>query len=139
MPDRKIVIVGDAGVGKTNLVHYLKENPFEKKYFATVGAEVHPYHFEGKDETIEIWDLAGKAVLQGFRDAYLRNADLAIVMQDVNRKSTFRNAHNYWIPKLTDSKIILVGNKSEHPGEDMICLQTGMGLPELIEKIKSNL
>jgi GTP-binding nuclear protein Ran len=46
MSHRKIVIVGDAGVGKTNLVRFLKEVHFEKKYFATVGVEVHPYSFD---------------------------------------------------------------------------------------------
>ena len=139
MSHRKIVIVGDAGVGKTNLVRFLKEVHFEKKYFATVGVEVHPYSFDEGPANYVIQDLAGNSALAGSRDAYLADAHMAIVMQDVNRKSTLKNAHEYWIPKLTTTNMIVVGNKSETPGENLICLQTGMGLPELIETIQSKL
>jgi GTPase SAR1 family protein len=40
VPEYKLVLVGDGGVGKTTFVKRHKTGEFEKKYVATVGAEV---------------------------------------------------------------------------------------------------
>jgi GTPase SAR1 family protein len=45
VPQFKLVLVGDGGVGKTTFVKRHKTGEFEKKYVATVGAEVHPMDF----------------------------------------------------------------------------------------------
>jgi Ras-related protein Rab-11A len=133
MHSKKIVIIGDAAVGKTNFVRMLKDVSFEKKYFATVGTEVHPYSFD--DTTCTIWDIAGQPMYQGHLDGYLNDADIAIVMYDVNRKSTFENIHKYWIPKLNTSNILIVGNKSENAGNNIMNVKTGAGVAEVIRAI----
>ena len=133
MHSKKIVIVGDAAVGKTNFVRMLKDVSFEKKYFATVGTEVHPYSFD--DTMCTIWDIAGHPMYRDHLDGYLNDADIAIVMYDVNRKSTFENIHKYWIPKLNTSNILIVGNKSENAGDNVMNVKTGAGLAEVIREI----
>jgi len=45
VPTFKLVLVGDGGVGKTTFVKRHLSGEFEKKYVATVGAEVHPMDF----------------------------------------------------------------------------------------------
>lgn len=138
MSSKKIIIVGDAGVGKTNFVRMLKENGFEKKYIATVGAEVHPHSFDGRN-IYTIWDVGGDPKYADLIDGYLNDVDMAIVMYDVNRKSTYESIHSYWIPKLTTTNILLVGNKSDTHGNPGISVKTGEGVPEIIEKMKQQL
>jgi small GTP-binding protein len=133
MHSKKIVIVGDAAVGKTNFVRMLKDVSFEKKYFATVGTEVHPYSFD--DTMCTIWDIAGHPMYRDHLDGYLNDADIAIAMYDVNRKSTFENIHKYWIPKLNTSNILIVGNKSENAGNNVMNVKTGAGVAEVIREI----
>ena len=137
MPSKKIVIVGDAAVGKTNFVKMLKDVSFEKKYFATVGTEVHPYSFD--DTRCTIWDIAGHPMYRDHLDGYLNDADIAIVMYDVNRKSTFENIHKYWIPKLKTSNILIVGNKSETGEDNAMNVKTGVNVELVIREIKKML
>ena len=42
IPEFKLLLVGDGGVGKTTFVRRHLTGEFEKKYVATVGVEVHP-------------------------------------------------------------------------------------------------
>ena len=41
----KLVIIGDGGVGKTTFVKRHITGEYEKRYIATIGAEVHPLAF----------------------------------------------------------------------------------------------
>ena len=68
----KCLLVGDGGVGKTTFVKRHKTGEFEKKYVATVGAEVIPMDFttnRGK-MIFSVWDTAGQEKYAGLRDGY---------------------------------------------------------------------
>ena len=71
-PEFKLVLVGDGGVGKTTFVKRHKTGEFEKKYVATVGAEVHPMDFTTNRGKIvfNVWDTAGQEKYAGLRDGY---------------------------------------------------------------------
>lgn len=61
MPEFKLVLVGDGGVGKTTFVKRHLTGEFEKKYIATLGVEVHPMPFFTSHGKIKfnVWDTAG--------------------------------------------------------------------------------
>ncbi len=72
VPQFKLVLVGDGGVGKTTFVKRHKSGEFEKKYVPTLGAEVHPMDFvtdRGK-LVFNVWDTAGQEKYAGLRDGY---------------------------------------------------------------------
>ena len=71
-PTFKLVLVGDGGVGKTTFVKRHLTGEFEKKYVATVGAEVHPMDFTTNRGKIvfNVWDTAGQEKYAGLRDGY---------------------------------------------------------------------
>jgi GTP-binding nuclear protein Ran len=75
-------LVGDGGVGKTTFVKRHRTGEFEKKYVATVGAEVHPMDFNTNMGKIifNVWDTAGQEKHAGLRDGYYISADCAIIM-----------------------------------------------------------
>lgn len=72
IPNFKLVLVGDGGVGKTTFVKRHISGEFEKKYVATVGAEVHPMEFTTSRGKImfNVWDTAGQERFAGLRDGY---------------------------------------------------------------------
>jgi len=93
IPQYKLILVGDGGVGKSAFLKRHLSGEFEKKYVATLGVEVHPLLFHTNYGPIKfnIWDCAGQEKFGGLRDGYYVGADAAILMFDVTNKLTYKN------------------------------------------------
>lgn len=114
----KLVLAGDAGVGKTVYTKRFLTGEFEKKYVATVGAEVHPIDFNTTSGKIvfNIWDTAGQEKYAGLRENYYKDADAAIIMFDVTSRISYKNVANWYhdIRAIRpDIPIVIVGNKCD--------------------------
>lgn len=72
IPEFKLVIAGDGGVGKTTFVKRHVTGEFVKQYVATIGAEVTPMTFTTNRGVIRfnVWDTAGQEKYAGLRDGY---------------------------------------------------------------------
>jgi Ras-related protein Rab-11A len=115
----KVVIVGDSGVGKTNLVKRFITNTFYKDSKATVGVEFLSKSFtvNGKVFKLELWDTAGQERYKSITSAYFKGAKGALVVYDVTAKPTFDNVDK-WCSELQTKgskniNIIMVGNKTD--------------------------
>jgi GTP-binding nuclear protein Ran len=112
----KLVLVGDGDTGKTTFVKRHLTGEFEKKYVATVGAEVHPLDFYtnyGKF-VFNVWDTAGQERMGGLRDAYYIKSDAAIIMFDVTSRETYKSVQDWYkdlIRVVEHIPIVLCGNK----------------------------
>jgi GTP-binding nuclear protein Ran len=116
VPEFKVVLVGDGGVGKTTFVKRHLTGEFERKYVATMGAEVHPLHFATNYGNIRfnVWDTAGQEKFAGLRDGYYVASQAAIIMFDVTSRVTYKsvpNWHRDLVRVCDDIPIVLVGNK----------------------------
>lgn len=58
----KVIIVGDSGVGKTNLLTYFCEGVFKESYVATIGVDfkIKMLQVDDKKIKLQIWDTAGQ-------------------------------------------------------------------------------
>jgi len=118
IPEFKLVLVGDGGVGKTTFVKRHLTGEFEKKYVATLGVEVHPLTFHTNRGALRfnVWDTAGQEKFGGLRDGYYIQGQCAIIMFDVTSRITYKNVPN-WHRDLTrvceNIPIVLCGNKVE--------------------------
>merc|ERR1712061_377799 len=116
VPEFKLVLVGDGGVGKTTLVKRHLTGEFEKKYVATLGVEVHPLCFHTNRGVIRfnVWDTAGQEKFGGLRDGYYIQGQCAVIMFDVTSRITYKNVPNWHrdIVRVCENiPIVLVGNK----------------------------
>merc|ERR1712137_140782 len=116
IPEFKLVLVGDGGVGKTTLVKRHLTGEFEKKYIPTLGVEVHPLKFTTNcgPLTFNVWDTAGQEKFGGLRDGYYVQGQCAIIMFDVTSRITYKNVPNWHrdIVRVCENiPIVLVGNK----------------------------
>jgi GTP-binding nuclear protein Ran len=112
----KLILVGDGGVGKTTFVKRHLTGEFEKKYVATLGAEVHPLQFTTSMGKIKfnVWDTAGQEKFAGLRDGYYIEATCGIIMFDVTSRITYKNVPNWHrdlVRVCENIPIVLVGNK----------------------------
>jgi len=119
MPEFKLILVGDVGVGKTTFVKRHLTGEFEKKYVATLEVEIHPLVFHTNRGPIKfnVWDMGRKKGVFGeLRDGYYIQGQCAIIMFDVTSRITYKNVPN-WHRDLTrvceNIPIVLTGNKVE--------------------------
>ena len=115
----KIVIIGDAGVGKTSMIQQFVNRKFDKRYEETIGVEFQVKTFKINDTItkIEIWDTAGSERFASITKNYYRGADGALIVYDISNKTTFDNVEN-WFNDLKnackeEAFIILIGNKND--------------------------
>ncbi|XP_049852068.1 ras-related protein rab-11.1-like [Schistocerca gregaria] len=113
----KIVLVGDSGVGKSNLLSRFTKGEFYEDTKSTIGVEfaVKSLKIESKVIKAQIWDTAGQERYRAITSAYYRSAVGAMLVYDISKKETFDNIER-WLTELrqhTDSNVtlMLVGNK----------------------------
>ena len=115
----KVIIIGDSGVGKTNIMNKFLKNIFMEESKATVGVEFGSKLFDinGHKIKAQIWDTAGQEKYKSITGAYFKGSKGALVVYDITQKSTYESLEK-WVndlksagdPKIT---IILIGNKSD--------------------------
>ncbi|KAL8131878.1 ras-related protein Rab11D-like [Apium graveolens] len=115
----KLVIIGDSGVGKSNLLSRFTRNEFNLESKSTIGVEfaTKSLDFDSKVIKAQIWDTAGQERYRAITSAYYRGAVGALLVYDVTRRISFENVER-WLKELrdhTDQNIVvmLVGNKSD--------------------------
>lgn len=115
----KVVIIGDSGVGKSNLLSRFTKNEFSLDSKSTIGVEFATRSIRVDDKVVkaQIWDTAGQERYRAITSAYYRGAVGALLVYDVTRHVTFENLER-WLKELrdhTDANIVimLVGNKSD--------------------------
>jgi len=115
----KVVLIGDSGVGKSNLLSRFTRNEFNLETKSTIGVEFATRSIctEGKTIKAQIWDTAGQERYRAITSAYYRGAVGALLVYDIAKYSTFKNVER-WLTELRENAdkhifIMLVGNKSD--------------------------
>ncbi|XP_061364271.1 ras-related protein RABA1f-like [Gastrolobium bilobum] len=115
----KLVLIGDSGVGKSNLLSRFTRNEFSLESKSTIGVEFATRSVRVDDKVVkaQIWDTAGQERYRAITSAYYRGAVGALLVYDVTRHVTFENVER-WLRELrdhTDTNIVimLVGNKAD--------------------------
>ena len=113
----KFIILGDSGVGKTNLLLRYVGESFSENYIATLGIDFKMKNIIYNDVKIslQIWDTAGQERFRSITKSFLKGTDGIIFMYDISKKDSFLNLKN-WIAeidnsKLPDVKFVICGNK----------------------------
>ncbi|KAG5438203.1 hypothetical protein PCANB_003054 [Pneumocystis canis] len=115
----KVVLIGDSGVGKSNLLSRFTRNEFNLESKSTIGVEfaTRSIQVDGKTIKAQIWDTAGQERYRAITSAYYRGAVGALLVYDITKPVTHENVQR-WLKELRDHAdsnivIMLVGNKSD--------------------------
>ncbi|XP_075244332.1 uncharacterized protein LOC142338452 isoform X1 [Convolutriloba macropyga] len=113
----KIVLVGDSGVGKSNLLARFARNEFNLDSRSTIGVEfaTKSVRVDNKIIKAQIWDTAGQERYRVISSAYYRNSVGAVLVYDITKQESFQQLEK-WKKEISDfaptlCKTILVGNK----------------------------
>ncbi|KAJ6700450.1 hypothetical protein OIU79_013479 [Salix purpurea] len=115
----KIVLIGDSGVGKSNILSRFTRNEFCLESKSTIGVEfaTRTLQVDGKTVKAQIWDTAGQERYRAITSAYYRGAVGALLVYDITKRQTFENVQR-WLRELRDHAdsnivIMMAGNKSD--------------------------
>eukprot|EP00918_Siedleckia_nematoides_P057242 GHVU01124856.1.p1 GENE.GHVU01124856.1~~GHVU01124856.1.p1 ORF type:complete len:216 (+),score=21.02 GHVU01124856.1:137-784(+) len=115
----KIVLIGDSGVGKSNLLSRFTKDEFNLESKSTIGVEfaTKSVQTEGKVIKAQIWDTAGQERYRAITSAYYRGAVGALLVFDLSKKQSYDHVTK-WLAELRQHAdenivILLVGNKSD--------------------------
>merc|ERR1711881_459949 len=108
----KVVLIGDSGVGKSNLLSRFTRNEFNLESKSTIGVEfaTRSVSIEGKTIKAQIWDTAGQERYRAITSAYYRGAVGALVVYDISKLRSFNNIERWLseLRELSDSDIVVM-------------------------------
>jgi small GTP-binding protein len=135
----KVIVLGNAGVGKTCLTSKAIKDEFLPNHQTTIGFEFFSFiiRIENKIIKIQIWDTCGQEIYRSLITNFYKKSSLAFIMYAIDDRDSFDDIEN-WLKDLKsnscpDCKIFLIGNKadleenrkvSKEEGED-ICKKYG--------------
>ncbi|MFX0205402.1 MAG: Rab family GTPase [Candidatus Hodarchaeota archaeon] len=146
---RKIVLIGDPGVGKTSLRLRFMGKGYNPEYLVTIGGDlsIHTIKLDAIPDnptiTFQVWDISGEHRFDTIQSAYFQGAHGALVVYDVTRPESFSNVE-LWINKLfeyNDGALIpycLIANKidlrSESEYHIIVTKEDGLDLADDFSK-----
>lgn len=151
----KVVLIGNAGVGKTCLVRRFTQGLFPPGQGATIGVDflIKTVEVDGEKVKLQIWDTAGQERFRSITQSYYRSAHALILVYDISCQPTFdclpdwlREIEQYASPKVLRA---VVGNKidredreiPQHIGEefarrnDMYFIETSAKEADNVDKL----
>lgn len=118
MVAKKVLLVGNFGVGKTSLIRRFVNNEFSEDYISTIGVRVSTKQVEinGQPLKLLIWDVAGTNNDEKVPKAYFLGASAAMFVFDLSREETYLKMNDYIenIRELSGlDNIMVIGNKKD--------------------------
>ena len=120
---KKVVLLGDGGVGKTSLIARYVVDKFDDKYIATIGTKVSRKDIQVirpnliVNLRLMIWDVLGQKEYSKVRAASLSGAQGLILVGDLTRSETVDSLLEFWLKEaelvVGTVPTIVVGNKAD--------------------------
>jgi small GTP-binding protein len=132
----KYIIIGDAAVGKSNLLLRYVHGQFKPEYQLTIGVEfgAKNINISSKIFRIQIWDTAGQENFRSITRAYYKNSVCALVVYDISSRDSFNNVTS-WIEDCKNQSpktifMVLVGNKCDLEDKRQVTYEEGKELAD---------
>ncbi len=138
----KVVLCGEAAVGKTSLRRKWMGKGFSSSYLPTLGADFAVYSTEYNNQSVEvqIWDLAGQPTFELLRKRFFIGVTAALLVFDLTREDTLLKLSK-WILELQESNpgqkipVLFIGNKNDL--KDKRTVNSSL-IEEFVKKIENN-
>jgi len=114
----KMIIIGDSGAGKSNLMsQYICNEFFDSP--STIGVEfmTKDIIYDKKNIKIQIWDTAGQEKFRAISRCIYHGSKGAILVYDITNQNSFENI-SHWLKEFRSqvpecTKLLLIGNKCD--------------------------
>ena len=127
IPDCKITLVGDSGVGKSSIIGRFVTGIFIKDMSSTAGLNYSQklYEKDGKKLNLNLWDTAGQEKFRSLGRNFYKDSYIIIIVFDITNRMSFINAKEVWYNEIKNygekfKFLSLVGNKSDKYEEEEV-------------------
>ena len=115
----KVILLGNSGVGKTNLINTSVGQNFQEDTSVTTTGTFSQKNIKIGDEiyTLNLWDTAGQEKYESITKIFLKKSEIVIFVYDITDAKSFKDLEK-WI-KLTEEMIDndhvcgIIGNKED--------------------------
>ena len=98
IPEYKIIVIGDSGVGKTAIIHqYITGRYAETQITLGVANQIKEVNIPRSDKkmSLDIWDTAGQDDLKNMTQLHYHGSHAVIIVCSVDKIQTFKSIDNY--------------------------------------------
>jgi small GTP-binding protein len=162
MSNIKIILLGEAGVGKTNLINVAIGHEFDPNINSTLNTTFieQQLQYNNKTYTYTIWDTAGQEMYRSLNKIFMKGAKIVIIVYSIETRKSFEEL-NYWIDNVKETLgddnyvMAIVANKadlfedqvvSDKEGKDLankykikFCLTSAKDQPDGFKKFLTDL
>ena len=96
--DIKIILLGETGVGKTNLINAFFGLKFQDQIDSTLASYCNEGKFNYNNESYNyaIWDTAGQEKFRAISKLFIRDAQIILIVYSIINRKTFEQV-NFWL------------------------------------------
>jgi len=134
----RVVMLGEATVGKTSLVRRYTTDSFSEEYKQTIGTTfakkdlvLNDSRKVARNVRLVIWDMGGQDTYRELRRQYMKGASGAVIVYDVTRPETFMAMNNWYEAfreTCPDAVVVICANKVDLVDKRMVPLEPGIML-----------
>ena len=139
----KVVLLGEAGVGKTSLLTRFVSGTFSQLVMSSTGSSFVTKNIELDENNkikFQIWDTAGQEKYRSLAKIFYQSAAVALLVYDITTQSSFNGLKEYWAKEIReispeDIIVAVVANKSDDYMEQQVDMKEGKNLAKELNAI----
>ena len=119
MEEIKMILLGEAGCGKTSIISRYTLDKFDSNYFTTYSSTflTKIFEYKGKKYNINIWDTVGQEKFRSLTKIFIKGTKICLFVYDITNKHSFEEL-TYWLDQakqIADKDVVLgmAGNKND--------------------------
>jgi small GTP-binding protein len=119
MEEIKMILLGEAGCGKTSIISRYALDRFDSNYFTTYSSTFLSkiFEYKGKKYNINIWDTVGQEKFRSLTKIFIKGTKICLFVYDITNKKSFDEI-NYWLEQaksIAEKDVVfgMAGNKSD--------------------------
>ena len=139
----KVVLLGEAGVGKTSIIQQFAYHQFDPDCLSSISAQFISKTIDYKGYgaiKFDIWDTAGQERYRSMARIFYKDAKVVIFVYDITNQMSFEGIKDYWHEQIkvnceNDAILALVANKNDLYDEQQVSDEEGQSFADNIDAI----
>jgi small GTP-binding protein len=139
----KIVLLGEAGVGKTSIITRYISGSFSQIVMTSTGSSFVAKKIEIEDKKkvkLQIWDTAGQEKYRSLAKIFYQSAAVAVLVYDITLKKSFEQIKEYWVKEIKENApediiIAIAANKSDDYLNQEVTIDEGKELAKSLDAL----